>query len=171
MAEICEQIPKNLDGVDFEHTGYHRGCYQNFTKNQDRLTLSAASEGSSSRTPRKRTSSTSQLFPQVCIFCQQLEIKVSGKTERCTMFGEKVGALNKPSWHTIEQRALELGISRLHRMVQGEDLFGKKAHYHSSCKKEFDSKYFRHNRQTAQSTKPATESDTRLLHIMKHSVV
>ena len=41
----------------------------------------------------------------------------------------------------LELRALELGNSRLHRMVQDEDLFVKEAQFHPSCGKSIDLKY------------------------------
>ncbi|KAG1672173.1 hypothetical protein GQR58_016074 [Nymphon striatum] len=37
MEAVCRLIPDNLDDVDLERTGYHRGCYQAFTKHQNRL--------------------------------------------------------------------------------------------------------------------------------------
>ena len=41
---------------------------------------------------------------------------------------DKDGTLKEPTWKQIEPRALELGDSRLHRKVQGEDLFAREAH-------------------------------------------
>ena len=40
MEDVCNQIPESLAGVDLEAIGYHRGCYQSFTKNLDRLKCS-----------------------------------------------------------------------------------------------------------------------------------
>lgn len=37
MEDVCNQIPETLAGEHLEAIGYHRGCYQKFTKNQDRL--------------------------------------------------------------------------------------------------------------------------------------
>ena len=37
MEDVCIQIPENLEGANLEAIGYHRGCYQKFTKNKDRL--------------------------------------------------------------------------------------------------------------------------------------
>lgn len=37
MKEFCRLIPDNLAGADLKVIGCHRGCYQYFTKNQDRL--------------------------------------------------------------------------------------------------------------------------------------
>ena len=35
MEDVCNQIPEGLAGAYLEAIGYHRGCYQMFTKNQD----------------------------------------------------------------------------------------------------------------------------------------
>ena len=35
MEAVCKLILDNIDGVDLEMTGYHRGCYQTFTKHQE----------------------------------------------------------------------------------------------------------------------------------------
>ena len=37
MQDVCELIPQTVDGLDTEKTGWHRKCYQQFTKNLDRL--------------------------------------------------------------------------------------------------------------------------------------
>ena len=37
MEDVCIQIPENLEGANLEAIGYHRGCYQKFTKNKDCL--------------------------------------------------------------------------------------------------------------------------------------
>ncbi len=88
MEDVCNRIPESLDDADLETIGYHRGCYQKFTKNQDRLKCSQSNEASTStpsRSPRKpHSSSAKQHFPPQCIFCGRVELKVSGKTERCS---------------------------------------------------------------------------------------
>ena len=78
LEDVYNGIPECLAGADLEPIGYHRGCYQNFTKKQDRLKCSVtSSEESKSRSPRKPPSSSAmQRFPLECIFCQRLELKV-----------------------------------------------------------------------------------------------
>ena len=158
MEEVCNQIPESLAGADLETIVYHRGCYQKFTKNQNHLKFSVTSNerSSASRSPRKSSSSSAMgLFPPECIFCEKLELKLSGKTERCikfAMFKDKDGVLQEPTWKQIESRALELGNRRLHRMVQGEDLFAREAHFHPSCRKSFNLKYVSYQRDTAKAT-------------------
>ncbi|KAG1682931.1 hypothetical protein GQR58_010461 [Nymphon striatum] len=49
-----------------------------------------------------------------------LETKVSGRTERCVQFASFKG--KEAAWTHIESQALEIGDNRLHRKVTGEDL-------------------------------------------------
>jgi len=78
------------------------------------------------------------------------------------VFKDKDGALKEPTWKQIEPRALELGNSRLHRKVQGEDLFAREAQFHQSCRKSFNLEYANYLRDTALATncdKADTEPD------------
>ena len=166
MEDICNQIPETLAGANLETTGYHRGCYQKFTNNQDRLKCSATPNESASttRSPRKASSlSAMRLFSPECIFCEKLEVKLHGKTERCMkfpIFKGKDGALKEPTWKQIEPRALELGNNRLHRKVQGEDLFAREAQFHPSCRNSFSLKYINYLRDTARDLNcDKTETD------------
>ena len=82
MEDICNQIPDTLAGVNLEVIGYHRGCYQKFTKNQDRLKCSTtpSESATTTRSPRKASSlSAMRLFSPECIFCEKLEVKIHGK--------------------------------------------------------------------------------------------
>lgn len=147
MEAVCYQIPESVDVDDLNTVGYHRGCYQKFMKNLDRLkskTESTKGQEPALRSPRSKATPT-VLFPQECIFCQRLEVKVAGKTERCIKFRE-------PTWKQIETRAIELGNYRLHRMVHGEDLFAREANFHNSCRKSFNLQYINHVRNTSRAT-------------------
>ena len=65
MSDICKIIPETLDDIDLSKVGYHRKCYQYFTKGFERLSTSK-NKGEcslSSYSPRK-TESCSVLFPQ-----------------------------------------------------------------------------------------------------------
>ena len=167
MEDVCIQIPENLEGANLEAIGYHRGCYQKFTKNKDRLKSGITANdkaATTARSPRKSSSSsTTRLFPPECIFCEKLEIKSYWKKEQCSkfpMFKDKDGTLKEPTWKQIEPRALELGDSRLHRKVQGEDLFAREAQFHPSCRNSFNLKYANYLRDTARATKfEQSESD------------
>ena len=157
MEDICNQIPDTLAGVNLEVIGYHRGCYQKFTKNQDRLKCSTtpSESATTTRSPRKASSlSAMRLFSPECIFCEKLEVKMHGKTERCIkfpMFKDKDGTLKEPTWKQIEPRALELGNSRLHRKVQSEDLFAREAQFYPSCRNSFNLMYANYLRDTART--------------------
>ena len=139
MEDVCNQIPETLAGENLEAIGYHRGCYEKFTKNQDPLkcNITPDDRASTARSHRKLSSwSAMGLFPPECIFCEKLELKSCGKTERCIkfpVFKDKDGALKELTWKKIEPRALELGNSHLHRKVQGEDLFAREAQFHPFC--------------------------------------
>nr|XP_002737277.1 PREDICTED: protocadherin Fat 2-like [Saccoglossus kowalevskii] len=157
MDDICSNIPRSLVGVNLDQIGYHRGGYQNFTKNKDRLKSSnmPSNEASTSRSPRK-PSSVMYMFPPECIFCGKQEVKVSGKTERCSKFSvfkDNSGTLYEPTWKQIESRALEVGNISLHRMVQGEYLFEREANSHQSCRKSFNLQYVNHMRDKSQSSR------------------
>ena len=109
MEDVCNNIPESLTDADLEVVGYHRGCYQNFTKNQDRLKFCVRSDevASTSRSHRKPSSSSTaiQLFPPECIFCGRREMKRSGKTERCIKFPVfkcTDGALKEPTWKQVD---------------------------------------------------------------------
>ena len=174
MEDVCSRIPDNLVDADLEEIGYHRGCYQNFTKNQDRL-KSSSNETFTSRSHRKPScSSATLLFPPECIFCNKLEVKVSGSTERCinfAVFKDKKGMLKEPTWKQIETRALELGDSSLYGRVQGEDLFAREAKYHQSCRKSFNLKYLNHQRYKDQGANRVTDSDQAAAQLMAFNAV
>ena len=108
MEAVCKLIPDNLDGVDLERTGYHRGNYQTFTKHQDRLKCVAPdNEPSTIRSPCKSSTFSRNIFPTECIFCGKLETKVSGRTERRVKFASFKG--KEAAWTRIESQALEIG--------------------------------------------------------------
>ena len=88
MEDVCHCIPDSLFDANLDITGYHRGCYQNFTKNVDRLKCSMSSNVPTTlRSSRKPLASIAkQVFSPECIFCKKVELKVSGKTERCITF-------------------------------------------------------------------------------------
>ena len=68
------------------------------------------------------------------------------------MFKTEDRALKGPTSKQIEPQALELGNSRLHRKVQGEDLFAREAQFPQSCRKSFNLKYINYLHATARAT-------------------
>ena len=74
MDDVVNQI-QTLTGADLEAVGYPQGCYQKFTKNQNRLRGSATPSEIISKTRSLRNSlspSASRLFPPECVFCEKL---------------------------------------------------------------------------------------------------
>ena len=167
MEDVCKLIPDEIITDDLDTIGYHRGCYQKFTKNQDRLKCNTSSEvvcSSTSRSPRKvgTSSNTAQLFPPECIFCDKIETKISGKTERCIQFPYhkiKDGSSHEPAWKQIEPRALQLQMFRLHRLVQGEDLFAREANFHQACRKAFNLKVINYTRDKIRAESSSTKME------------
>ena len=91
MKKICDKIPEVLTGLNLETTGYHRKCYQKFTKNLDRFDIVSDTNVEQmkyqiSRSPRRPQLSPTNAFPLECIFCENLELKLNRKTERCVQF-------------------------------------------------------------------------------------
>ena len=75
-------------------------------------------------------------------------MKASGKTERCDkfpVFKDNDGTVKGPTQKQVESRSLELGLHRVHRMVQGKDLFARDENSHQSCRKSFNLKYINHS--------------------------
>ena len=65
MANISAMISDSLDSIDVNTTGYHRGCYQNFRRNLERICNQPAtcSKSLTEHSPRKSLISALRLFP------------------------------------------------------------------------------------------------------------
>ena len=149
MDAVCHLIPVTLEGVDLDSYGYHRQCYQRFHANLNRLKTSETSPETSvsgrHHSPRKLSSAVGAdvcLFPPECIFCENLEIKASGKTERPINFAS--WKYKDSAWQQIEHQALELGKIRLHSEVLGKDLHAEEAQCHPYCRDKFFTEYKNH---------------------------
>ena len=88
-------------------------------------------------------------FFHQCIFCENLEMKVSGRTERCVQFASFKG--KEAAWTHIESQALEIGDSRLglHLKLAGEDLFAREARFYKSCHSSFKLRHVNYLRDQA----------------------
>ena len=93
MDAICHLIPSTVA----EDHGYHRDCYQHFTKNIDRLKEYDPKAGTSGTTSKQRriSSHNVSLFAKDCIFCNKegpVAYKRSGSwtTERTQKFQSDV---------------------------------------------------------------------------------
>jgi len=151
MEEVCRQIPDSLDGYDLTITGYHRGCYQYFSKNLDRLKSRNRSEPAFSHrhSPRK-PGNTATVFGPECIFCEKegpihVTIKNTRTTQRPTKF------TMTEAWQKIEALAEEKGNQSLLRRIKGVDLFAAEARFHSYCRKEFERASTRGNSKNPQT--------------------
>ena len=147
MEAVWKQIPESLEEADLETVGYHKQCYQLFTCNLHGLRLPGDDpQPSTSRrhhSPRKHQDSDSKkslLFPPECIFCDKVQIKVSGRTERPIKF------TLEHAWHKIASSAVELGKTSLHRKVKYIDLCAAEAMFHPHCRKTFGTEYSNHLR-------------------------
>ena len=105
------------------------------------------------RSPRKRKSSE-RLFPEECIFCGQ---KKKGQVKQLKKFASFRG--KTPAWKSIEEESQALGETRLHRLVQGQDLFAKEAQYHEKCYSSFKLRCVAHRRSQTVEIPPDSESD------------
>ena len=151
MEAVCSLIPSSLEGLDLETHGYYRQCCQRFHMNLNCLKGHQSSEAATALTqhhcPRKGLSASSldssPLFPHECIFCEKIEIKVHGKTEKPMKFAS--WKRKESSWQQIEHQALELGHTHLHRQIQGKDLHASEAQCHKSCCDKFHITYNNHN--------------------------
>ena len=114
------------------------------------------------------------MFPPECVFCDKLEVKVSGETERCSRFPvykNISGSFKVPTWKQIEPRALEVGLYRLYRKVYGEDLFAKEANFHPSCRKSFNLQYINHAQKQQNVETDAKQDNKTTAHQNAFSVV
>ena len=69
-----------------------------------------------------------------------------------SVYGQERGFKEAYTWKQIDPRVLELGSNRLHRKVQGEDLFAREAQFHPFSRKSFNLKYADYFRDTARAT-------------------
>ena len=105
METICNHIPSSLGA----NHGYHRDCYNHFTKHVDRLRLLESPmprSSTDSRNKQRRLSgqtTTTALFTKYCIFCAKetkIAVKKGGNwtTELPTKF-------KSDSWKTVLEHA------------------------------------------------------------------
>ncbi len=129
MDDTCILLP-----VDYsEEHGYHRDCYQRFTKNLDRLkeTFAQSKPSCSTHMPRRASCESDRvIFKKNCIFCNKeglKKVKVGGSwtTEPLKQFEFGGGNVVVKA----EQRNDEILLTR----IRGVDLFAAEAHYHRNC--------------------------------------
>ena len=97
------------------------------------------------------------LFPPECIYCNKIEIKTAGKTERPIYF-----TLNS-AWQPIKSQAETLGKTSFARKVMGIDLCSVEAKHHASCHRRFKNEH--HNFIRTQERAKASITQTEQVHI------
>lgn len=113
--------------------GYHRDCYQRFTRNVDRLKEPITGTSTGSRDKQRRESCDSiVLFSENRIFCNKegaIGVKRSGSW---TAEGKQL--FQSDACKTIFESAERETDEKLLR-IRGYDLFASEAHFHLSCRK------------------------------------
>lgn len=97
MAEVCQRIPEEIQG----HHGYHRACYQKFTKNLDRLVPpeERPSSSSSHRHSSRKKSVENIIFEPDCIFCNKVgKIHVTRAGVRTT---QGTASFERDGWQRV----------------------------------------------------------------------
>ena len=152
MQHVCDLIPDTLTGLDLDNTGWHRGCYQRFTMNQDRLRTEPPNVSEENarplpsvyRSPRKKSTEGIKFPQDQCLFCDNKTW--SNGIEKLIKPKETFAAWEhkESGWKQIEPMARDLqndGCGALYRKVVGKDLFASAAHFHRPCLTSFYSKH------------------------------
>ena len=136
MEDICRKIPQMLQ----QNHGYHRGCYQKFTKNLDRLTQQEDIPSPSGSQCRSTRSSAAQkpestIFNPDCIFCnKEGKIHITQGGSRTT---QGTSSFERDGWQRIVTIAQGNQHHWLLRRIEGYDLFACEAKYHNKCRKQY----------------------------------
>ena len=118
--------------------GYHRDCYQRYTKNSDRH---EETEQTSSFGMNRRSLIAANkwndgfLFNKDCIFCNKMDrikVRVRGVWTR-----ERLSYFEFGDGDTIQEIAIKNKNFELLTRIKDADLFSKEAMYHASCRKSF----------------------------------
>ena len=95
-----------------------------------------------SRSPRRPQLTPTNAFPLECIFCENLELKLNRKTERCVQFTVFRDVNKEPFGKNIEDCAQYLVEYSLYGRIKNEDLFAKGAQFHCTCRRLFNLRYY-----------------------------
>ena len=128
MQRVCDLIPHSVNGLDLDNTGWHRGCYQRFTMNLDRLQTAPPNFLEENarplppvyRSPRKKSADGIKFPKDRCLFCDNKTW--SNGTERLYKPDQTFVAWehNESGWKQIEPMARDLqndGCGELYRKV------------------------------------------------------
>ena len=155
LQHVCDLFPETIDDSDTDRLGYHRQCYQKFTSNLNRLltTLLHHLHVRIFTAPHANNHIRKHNFsPSECIFCSKKRRRMI-RLKKFTSFKGKY-----PQWKDIEPHSLELNDMKLYRKVQGQDLWGREAQFHSTCHNAFKLRHVNLSKQSSIATTAATPS-------------
>ena len=95
-----------------------------------------------SRSPRRPQLTPTNAFSLECIFCENLELKLNRKTERCVQFTVFRDVNKEPTWKNIEDCAQYLVEYSLYGRIRNEDLFAKGPQLLCTCRRLFNLRYY-----------------------------
>eukprot|EP00794_Sanderia_malayensis_P000918 gene918-226_t len=130
LAQI-KQIPEELNP---QLHGYHRKCYQKFTKATSLKRKNDTSQETNQNVARAKQSSRGSgiIFEQKCMICHSANpLTVKGKKQ----FIKPVQTFLACS--TIEKAAILRKDEEMLRIISGEDLIAKEFHIHQKCYKDY----------------------------------
>ena len=105
MEDVCKHIPQKLQ----QNHGYHRGCYQKFTKTLNRLAQEDIPSASGSQCRSTRSSASQKpesiIFNPDCVFCnKEGKIHVTQGGSRTT---QRTSSFERDGWQRILKVAQE----------------------------------------------------------------
>ena len=127
---LCEQLPDIYDAT----IGYHSTCYKNFTafrrieptrpesEHRENVLRSDATQG---------TASSSGIFPNKCIFCNRVRLRVKNKDEKLGICETREAEMS------IKAAATRLNDSLLLSKITNTDFVAKEVRYHHSCRRNY----------------------------------
>ena len=122
LEQACGCLPGDLN-LKPEY-GYHRHCYQKFTKNLDRLVSSPEVEANTEKqrqSERIHGSSERIIFNPDCIFYNKEGAKAVKKRNSWTT--ELTSSFDKDGWRKVVALAEQHNDEKLLRRIRGFDLF------------------------------------------------
>jgi hypothetical protein len=133
MQNACKNLPTEYKASH----GYHRDCYQKFTKNLDRLQKpnKTLTEPCTSTHASRSNQPDNIIFNNDCIFCKKTgrkKIKV-----KCIWTTEATSKFEFGGGDTVQQIAEEKGDEDLLKRIRGFDLFACEAQFHQSCRRQY----------------------------------
>ena len=135
MQDTCQGIPDEVN----DKQGYHRGCYQRFTGNLNRLTKNIdevpSTSGVSASRPKRKAGMEQIIFEPDCIFCNKtsrIHLRKAGADTT-----EATASFERDGWQNVLHVAEQNNHEWLLRRIRGYDLFACEAKYHPKCRRQY----------------------------------